>query len=660
MASSTIHRQNILNLRNANTRLDHANIPTSRSSRDDEVEDALDFKRRRFSHEPSSHMQQSIQRSCSWTVEEEEQDIDESIPIEEDTHSDSTGLDEYDSTTQRLIVYANLFGACKVAERAVREKTSTNYALGGYNDLKNRVMTCLQSNQTISDLSRVVIWMDSGVILCENGHIACSSCCTKMKRSGCPVCKKKIGSKNNKCRGLEKFIKSISRISCKNAMYGCKKLVPYSKKSEHEQMCPHAPCKCPYPSCYFSGSSKNLYHHIQIQHAASTTSFTYNTEFAIDVGIDQKQIFLQELYKNVIFILIHEVQNHGRDVTVNCVGVGTLKNSFAYRLAAKSMDTKSMDSTLTLEYVREVYTEWSKLTPKLTVPLEYADNDGLLSLFVCIEKRISSEFEEEAEEGDGEVLGNDDDDDNPLGTLEVVLTDPKVLDCSICLEPLSTPIYQCQKGHLACSSCWPETKGICLLGKSNELFKRCRGLENVIETVRISCKNAEYGCKETMPYNKMSEHEQVCPHATCFCPHSSCPFTGRSKNLYSHFAIQHATSTTRFTYNTTFSLCVGRYQKYIFLQEQHENVIFVLNHQVRKHGRVFNVDCVGTSALNGYFAYQLTAKSKNTSRTLKSKPKIFTKWSEHTTRKNCLTVPSVFPGYTGLVSLSVCIKKGKI
>nr|GEZ87299.1 protein stabilized1 [Tanacetum cinerariifolium] len=41
----------------------------------------------------------------------------------------------------------------------------------------------------------------------------------------------------------------------------------------------------------------------------------------------------------------------------------------------------------------------------------------------------------------GEALGNDDD-DNPLGSLQVVLTDPGTLDCSNCQEPLTTPIYQ--------------------------------------------------------------------------------------------------------------------------------------------------------------------------------------------------------------------------
>nr|GEW17522.1 aminotransferase-like mobile domain-containing protein [Tanacetum cinerariifolium] len=470
MASSTIHHQNILNLRNTNTR-----------SSDDDEEDALVFKRGRFSHEPSSHMQLSIQRSRSWI---------QPIPIEEDTHSDSTGLED-DSRTQ---IYTSLFGFESdddVFEEEVDASVETEEQLenGGVG------LIVFLTDPDVLDCSICLDPLFAPIFQCENGHIACSSCCTKMKRKSqsgrdiypCPFCDMKIGSRRNHCRGLEKFIKSISSISCKNAKYGCKKIMPYSKKNEHEQMCPHASCNCPFPSCYFAGSSKNLYHHFRIQHAAFTTPFTYSTPFSIDVDIDQKHILLQELHKNVIFVLNHEVREHGRDFTIDCVGVGRLKTSFVYKLTAKSMDTCHK-----MKSVPEVYTEWSKLTPEkdyLTVPFEFAGYDALLSLDVCIKKiSISSEFDEEAEQVAGEVHGNDDG-DNPLGSLQVVLTDPSVLDCSICLEPLTTPIYQ-------------------------------------------------------------------------------------------------------------------------------------------------------------------------TSWTSKFKPKIHTKWSEHTTRKNYFTVPSVFPGYTGLVSLSVCIKKG--
>ncbi|GJV70379.1 hypothetical protein Tco_1490374 [Tanacetum coccineum] len=184
----------------------------------------------------------------------------------------------------------------------------------------------------------------SGVVAttdaCENGHIACPSCCTKMKRKSrsgrdvcpCPFCDmeigSKIGSRRNRCRCLEKFIKSIN----------------------------------------------------------------------------------------------------------------TLKTSFKYQLTAKSMDT-----CLDMKSVPEVYTECSKLTSEkdyLTVPFEFAGYNALLSLDVCIKKiSISSEFDEEVEQVAGEALGNDDD-DNPLGSLQVVLTDPGALDCSNCQEPLTTPIYK--------------------------------------------------------------------------------------------------------------------------------------------------------------------------------------------------------------------------
>ncbi|XP_024977728.1 putative E3 ubiquitin-protein ligase SINA-like 9 [Cynara cardunculus var. scolymus] len=248
---------------------------------------------------------------------------------------------------------------------------------------------------------------------------------------------------------------------------------------------------------------------------------------------------------------------------------------------------------------------------------------------------------------------------NAIGALQVVLTDPDVLDCPICLDPLCTPVFQCENGHIACSTCCSKVKRKCPSCCMPIGYNRCRAIEKVIESIRVSCKNSRYGCKEMMPYSKKGEHEQSCPHATCFCPHPSCPFAASSKNLYLHFGIQHAASTTRFTYNTTFTLRVETHQKHVLLQEQHESVIFILNHEVQERARSFNVDCVGTSLLKTAFIYQLSAKSMETSVSLQSVPEIYAKWSEHNPRKNYLTVPSEFSGYCGILSLDVCIKKAQ-
>nr|GEZ30153.1 aminotransferase-like mobile domain-containing protein [Tanacetum cinerariifolium] len=140
--------------------------------------------------------------------------------------------------------------------------------------------------------------------------------------------------------------------------------------------------------------------------------------------------------------IIKSNQNKSAGITVSTIespSAGTLKTSFKYQLT-----TKTMDTCLDMKSVPEVYTECSKLMSEkdyLTVPFEFAGYSALLSLDVRIKKiSISSEFDEEVEQVAGEALGNDDD-DNPLGSLQAVLIDPDTLDCSNCQEPLTTPIY---------------------------------------------------------------------------------------------------------------------------------------------------------------------------------------------------------------------------
>ncbi|PWA63195.1 Aminotransferase-like mobile domain-containing protein [Artemisia annua] len=458
---------------------------------------------------------------------------------------------------------------------------------------------------------------------------------------------------DGRCSGLEKFLQSIN-ILCKYAHNRCIKTMPYSKKIEHEQVCQHVTCFCPYPSCSFAYSPWSLYRHFDVQHPLSATRFTYNTTFSVSVEINQKQIFLQERRGSVVFILHHEVQQHGgRAFYVDCVGLkSTLKNMFVYHLAAESMD---MDTSLTFKSVPEVHTQLPKHTfmkSYLTVPSMFAGDNGILSLSVCIIKDDPAALE--VQEGE---LGMHDRDAHKV--LKVVLNDPAAFDCSICLKPLWTPVFQCENAHLACSSCCSKLKSKCSCCGYN--YNRCRGLEKVIESIdKISCKYAKYGCKETKPYNEKTEHEKDCRHAICFCPHpSSCSFAGPYENLYLHFGIKHAADITRFTYNTTFSLCVDINQEHIFLQEQSGSVILILSHQLKKQGRVFYIDCVGTRALKNHIVYRLTAKSMETSRTLKCVPNIYTKWSKHNEpRKNHLTVPPDFAGYDGTLSLSICITEG--
>ncbi|KAL1207008.1 E3 ubiquitin-protein ligase SINA-like 10 [Cardamine amara subsp. amara] len=103
--------------------------------------------------------------------------------------------------------------------------------------------------------------LKSPIFQCTNGHIACSSCCVKVKNK-CPSCKLPIGLGKNRCGAMEKVIEA-TRVSCPNKKYGCKENVSYENVSSHGKECV---CSCPVQDCNFAASSDDIYNHLHVQH----------------------------------------------------------------------------------------------------------------------------------------------------------------------------------------------------------------------------------------------------------------------------------------------------------------------------------------------------------------------------------------------------------
>ncbi|RID70305.1 hypothetical protein BRARA_C02335 [Brassica rapa] len=93
-----------------------------------------------------------------------------------------------------------------------------------------------------------------------------------------------------------------------------------------------------------------------------------------------------------------------------------------------------------------------------------------------------------------------------------------VLDCPICIEPLSIPIFQCPSCALP-------------VGHS-----RCRAMETLLKSVFLPCQNAKYGCTETVAFGKEPTHEKDCTFAEyCCCPVQYCNYAGSYIDLYLHY-----------------------------------------------------------------------------------------------------------------------------
>ncbi|XP_073280200.1 uncharacterized protein [Primulina huaijiensis] len=112
------------------------------------------------------------------------------------------------------------------------------------------------------------------------------------------------------------------------------------------------------------------------------------------------------------------------------------------------------------------------------------------------------DYEEDEEEEEEEEVQDQQSRDAPA-PVTVTLTDPDVLDCPICFEPLSPPVYQCENGHISCPSCCIKMKNKCGTCSRAIGYCRCRAMEKVLESVKIACKNKQHGCGETINYKNM-------------------------------------------------------------------------------------------------------------------------------------------------------------
>ncbi|KAK8711897.1 hypothetical protein V6N13_147156 [Hibiscus sabdariffa] len=240
------------------------------------------------------------------------------------------------------------------------------------------------------------------------------------------------------------------------------------------------------------------------------------------------------------------------------------------------------------------------------------------------EESESEEASEGAEESDGEEeleeSGAEQGAMSPQtardGSISITLTDPEVLDCSICYDALSIPVFQCENGHIACSTCCIKMRNRCPSCSTTIGNSRCRAIEKVLESVKVSCQNLKYGCKEAFSYSLKQKHEKACPFVPCSCPLSECCFEGSSEDLRVHFGIVHRYSVTRFLYDRLVSITVGVSEKSLILREEVDGSLFILHNKVETLGNVVTLSRIGPSTERGFF-YELIVKAQADVSTLK-------------------------------------------
>ncbi|CAB4321020.1 unnamed protein product [Prunus armeniaca] len=215
----------------------------------------------------------------------------------------------------------------------------------------------------------------------QNGHIACSSCCTKINNK-CPSCSGSVGF--NRCRAIEKALESIT-ISCQNIHYGCKASVAFHKKGEHQKACVYSPCSCPHLSCNFVSSAEQLYQHFSSSHVNSATQFRYYDSIAVSLNASDKFLVLQEKNNGTLFILKnHRVEDLGSAMTITCVQPGFMEGFF-FELYAKTEKNYLILQSFTMNAPSlHLIDDSPPRTGFLLIPCGFISPGGQLKMELCI------------------------------------------------------------------------------------------------------------------------------------------------------------------------------------------------------------------------------------------------------------------------------------
>ncbi|KAJ0256102.1 E3 ubiquitin-protein ligase SINA-like 2 [Hirschfeldia incana] len=245
------------------------------------------------------------------------------------------------------------------------------------------------------------------VFQCDNGHIACFSCCLKL-RNKCPACALPIG--NNRCRIMERLVEAVT-VPCPNAKLGCTEKFSYGKDLAHEKECRFALCYCPAPDCNYSGLYKDLYTHYDANHKDIGMRFQSGTPHRTYLGTEPTVSVLQE-YRVVPLVVVQSFEMaEGLSVSVNCIapcapGVGKFAFDLTYTVGRNTVTFGRTEMNRILKVSLETpQDDFMSIPSYLVVPIITKH------LHICIRR-----LEEEVEAGDGgeeeeEEEGGEDEED---------------------------------------------------------------------------------------------------------------------------------------------------------------------------------------------------------------------------------------------------------
>ncbi|XP_047083247.1 E3 ubiquitin-protein ligase SINA-like 10 [Lolium rigidum] len=209
---------------------------------------------------------------------------------------------------------------------------------------------------------------------CQNGHVACISCWSRLNNK-CHVCSNNAIFTRN--IALEKIVESV-KSSCAYAKWGCCNLVSYAQRSTHEEACLFAPSTCPIPGCGYRGFTGCWSGHFLVDHSADFLHFVYDQPFEVNLEVSLPFLVLLGEDDHLFLLLNKNMMPFGYAFTVVCLRTGNLNWKFSYGIKAASKGNS--ENCLQLKASVKNTKDWGGVHPAeafLLVPYDFCGSASL-------------------------------------------------------------------------------------------------------------------------------------------------------------------------------------------------------------------------------------------------------------------------------------------
>ncbi|ESQ44494.1 hypothetical protein EUTSA_v10006392mg [Eutrema salsugineum] len=193
------------------------------------------------------------------------------------------------------------------------------------------------------------------------------------------------------------------------------------------------------------------------------------------------------------------------------------------------------------------------------------------------------------------------------------LLDLDVIDCPVCFNTLTIPIYQCDNGHVICYTCHKKLRKKCATC-SLHIGSRNRAMEQVLQHLRVPCPNSEFGCPKNVTYDERSRHLQQCDFTQGPCPFNRCNFTGSYEDIYVHTNAEHLKSLDMFECGNPVFIHPESGERVVLKEQTTEGgrKLVVVECFTTPQGRIIYAYCIGPMVPRTHeFSYSLKLYSSN-------------------------------------------------